>query len=197
MFCNKCRNELSDDAKFCTKCGFKVENIKSIDTVFRKEYEFNSFDKDGRTKLVIDGAKIIISRPGAFAKLSHGFTGEKTILIKDISAVQFKPAGMTAGYLQFIFPGSIEQKSGAINGAINENIIYFSSGFNNKEVNARAKEIKEYIENYNLNTNQNNNVINIHNSSDKYDKLTKIKKLLDDGVLTQEEFETEKKKILN
>ena len=32
---------------------------------------------------------------------------------------------------------------------------------------------------------------------DKYNRLLKIKRLLDDGVLTQEEFESEKKKILS
>ena len=32
--------------------------------------------------------------------------------------------------------------------------------------------------------------------SDRYDQLSKIKKLLNDGVLTQEEFEKEKRKIL-
>ncbi|EGG98355.1 hypothetical protein imdm_115 [gamma proteobacterium IMCC2047] len=32
--------------------------------------------------------------------------------------------------------------------------------------------------------------------SDKYDRLKKIKNLLDDGALTQAEFESEKKKIL-
>ena len=31
----------------------------------------------------------------------------------------------------------------------------------------------------------------------KYDKLQKIKKLLDEGILTKEEYEVEKKKILN
>jgi len=33
-------------------------------------------------------------------------------------------------------------------------------------------------------------------SEDKYDKLAKIKKLLDSGVLTQAEYDAEKKKIL-
>lgn len=33
--------------------------------------------------------------------------------------------------------------------------------------------------------------------TDKYDRLLKIKTLLDDGVLTQAEFESEKKKILS
>lgn len=35
------------------------------------------------------------------------------------------------------------------------------------------------------------------NSDDKYDELEKLKKLYDDKVLTKEEFETEKEKILN
>lgn len=36
----------------------------------------------------------------------------------------------------------------------------------------------------------------VGNTSDKYDQLKKIKKLLDEGVLTQEEYDAEKKKIL-
>ena len=38
---------------------------------------------------------------------------------------------------------------------------------------------------------------NIKNSSDKFEKLTKLKKLLDDGVITQKEYDKEKIKILN
>jgi len=34
-------------------------------------------------------------------------------------------------------------------------------------------------------------------TTDKYDRLIKIKGLLDSGVLTQEEFENEKRKILS
>lgn len=34
------------------------------------------------------------------------------------------------------------------------------------------------------------------NQPDKYDQLAKLKKLLDDGILTQEEYDAEKKKIL-
>jgi Short C-terminal domain len=34
------------------------------------------------------------------------------------------------------------------------------------------------------------------NKDDKYELLEKVKKLLDDGILSQEEYETEKKKLL-
>ena len=36
----------------------------------------------------------------------------------------------------------------------------------------------------------------VGNTTDKYDQLKKIKKLLDEGILTQEEYDAEKKKIL-
>ena len=36
----------------------------------------------------------------------------------------------------------------------------------------------------------------VGNTSDKYDQLKKIKELLDEGILTQEEYDAEKKKIL-
>lgn len=35
------------------------------------------------------------------------------------------------------------------------------------------------------------------NINQKYDQLAKIKELLDDGILTQDEFDQEKQKILN
>lgn len=41
------------------------------------------------------------------------------------------------------------------------------------------------------------NTFNNTKSNNKYDELEKLKKLYDDKVLTKEEFETEKEKILN
>lgn len=197
MFCTKCGNKITENAKFCVRCGCKVEITNNINKVFRKVYEFNSITNGGKTKVIIDDSKITILRPGLISKFSHGFVGEKTILIKDISSVQFKPVGIARGYLQFVFPGSKEEKSGIVCGSKGENIIYFDSGFNNAKINNNAKEIKRYIENYNSNPNFNNNITNIYNSTDKYDKLAKIKRLLDQGVLSQEEYDSEKKKILN
>jgi len=42
----------------------------------------------------------------------------------------------------------------------------------------------------------NNPTIQANISGDKYDKLAKLKKLLDDGAITQEEYDREKAKIL-
>lgn len=49
---------------------------------------------------------------------------------------------------------------------------------------SNSKKIKEYTETYK------------ENELDKYDELRKLKRLLDDNIITKEEFENEKKKIL-
>lgn len=159
-----------------------------------KEYFFNDPTMGGKTIIKLGEGTLTISRPGIMSKFSHGFSGEKTILFNQISAIQIKKAGMARGYIQFIMAGAKESKSGVIFGnSKDENIVYFASGFNNKKVNNDAEEIKNIIEQYNLNIHKGATIIK---EEDKYDKLAKLKKLLDDDVITKEEFETEKAKLL-
>lgn len=160
----------------------------------KKQFTFNSIMKDGKTIITIDDGRLTISRPGILSKLSHGFSGEKTILIENISAVQLKKAGISRGYIQFIMPGAIEKRSGITNGAIDENIIYFES----KKYNEDAETIKLYIENYNLYKNKNSSTtINQQVTKNKYDELRQLNGLLADGIINQEEYNKEKEKILN
>lgn len=160
----------------------------------KKQFTFNSIMKDGKTIITIDDGRLTISRPGILSKLSHGFSGEKTILIENISAVQLKKAGISRGYIQFIIPGALEKRSGITNGAIDENIIYFES----KKYNEDAETIKLYIENYNLYKNKNNSTtINQQVTKNKYDELRQLNGLLADGIISQEEFDKEKEKILS
>lgn len=159
-----------------------------------KEYVFNDPTMGGKTIIRLGEGTLTISRPGLISKFSHGFSGDKTILFNQISAIQIKKAGIARGYIQFVMAGTKEGKSGVIFGdSKNENIVYFASTFNNKKTNDAAEEIKRTIEQYNLKSNKGTTVIK---EEDKYDKLAKLKKLLDDNVITQEEFESEKSKLL-
>ena len=56
------------------------------------------------------------------------------------------------------------------------------------DLHQKLNEIKNGL----INNNQNSNINNT-----KYDDLKKIKELLDNGILTQDEFEKEKNKILD
>lgn len=158
-----------------------------------KEYIFNDPTMGGKTIIKLGNGTLTISRPGIMSKLSHGFSGEKTILFNQISAIQIKKAGIARGYIQFVLSGTKEARSGVIFGEKDENIVYFASTFNNKKTNNAAEEIKRTIEQYNLNNNKSNTIIK---EDDKYDKLAKLKKLLDDNVITRDEFEIEKAKLL-
>ena len=196
-FCSKCGSKVFEDEKFCSSCGVKIEELldDKIENTEQKEFVFSDPTMGGKAIIRLGDGVLTISRPGIMAKFSHGFSGDKTIMFNQISAVQIKKAGMTRGYIQFIMAGSREAKSGAIFGdSKDENIIYFSSGFDNTRVNAAAEEIKKAIEQYNKNSNK--STTNIVKQDDKYDKLSKLKKLLDDNVISQKEFDDEKKKIL-
>lgn len=154
----------------------------------KKTYKFKG-SNSGKAIIVLEENKVTITRKGFLSFLMHGLKGQKTIMFNSISGIQYKPSRLAAGYLQFIVIGSQENKGGLHSALQDENTV----GFVGKKYNKQAEEIKEYIENYNSNKYQTNVVTK---ESDKYDQLTKIKKLLDEGVLTQEEFEEEKKKIL-
>lgn len=62
-----------------------------------------------------------------------------------------------------------------------------------------AEKEKNHLLNANiLNASKNQNRVEVNNTSDEpYAKLRELKVLLDEGILTQEEFDAEKKKLLN
>lgn len=201
MYCKKCGNEIKENQKFCSNCGTQVLEIEQNN--FEKEdlnnnlFKFKSMDQ-GKVEVTIKDNKLTISRPGIISKFSHGFVGEKTILINQISAVQLKKVGFSRGYLQFMISGHEERKSGIMKGAKDENIIYFDNygKKQNKIMNESAEYIKNYVEEYNSKNNNNQSVTFIQ-QDDKYDKLSKLKKLLDENIINQDEFDKEKEKILN
>lgn len=79
---------------------------------------------DGRV-LQVHEDRVTIAPKGVHGFISRGLAGTKTIYYSDITAVEFKEAGWTAGYIEFIFPGSTDQKGGAMSGVNNENRITF------------------------------------------------------------------------
>lgn len=158
----------------------------------KKEYNFDTLDY-GKAKIILNDDTLTISRSGLIAKMKYGHTGERTIIINQISAVEVKEAKMTMGHIQFILAGTIAKKQPLFSSQknrVDDNTIMFGK----KEKNVEAKEIKEYIENYNS---QNHNSTTVIQESDKYDQLSKLKKLLDENVISQEEFDSEKSKLLN
>ena len=131
--------------------------------------------------------KVIIRRSGIMSKLTQGFlVGEKTVYLHQITSIKVKKAGfLTNGFIQFTLAGNLEFKKGLMGQTHDENTVMFRN-----EANNLVQEIKQYIESR-IST-RNTNVGNISTA----DELIKFQKLLVDGVISKEEFEQEKKRLL-
>lgn len=143
-------------------------------------------------QLIITDGKVIISRKGFFAFINHGLKGEKEILIKSISAIQFKKPGIVNGYIQFVFMGSQESKRGLFDAGQDENTVIFSNG-----------QLKDFERVKNLIESQIKNIGRVYSGSATpqaqshgLDDLEKLSQLKDKGIITEEEFVLKKKQIL-
>ena len=122
--------------------------------------------------------------------LTGGGTGGKRIAISDITSIQFKePAGVTVGFIQFSYPGSVDKQGGIGNALDDENSIPIS-----EENLSLAKQAVNYIETQRDNLRSSKGVVVQQQSS--ADELKKYKELLDSGVISQEEFDAKKKQLL-
>lgn len=76
--------------------------------------------------LIVKDDTIILQRSGFNARLL-GLRGNKEILIKNITSIQFKsPEILTNGFIQFAFSGSQESKRGVFDATKDENSIVFT-----------------------------------------------------------------------
>ena len=132
--------------------------------------------------------KVVIKRKGLTAKLTQGFTkGDKSIYLKQISGIQIKKAGILFnGYIQFTLAGGNENTKGIVDATHDENTIIF-----NKKNNNFIDEFKKKIEELQQVQSQPINNISVA------DEIKKYKDLLDQGILTQEEFDKKKKQLLD
>lgn len=145
------------------------------------------FKSNGKYIVNVENGYLRWTRKGLQNFLTQGSKGEKSIPIKSITAVQIKEPRITTGYIQFAYSGSSESKGGAISAVKDENSILFAK----KELE-KAKELKQLIETIQSEVNDSKAEISVSGA----DELTKYKQLMDDGVITQEEFEAKKKQIL-
>lgn len=143
--------------------------------------------KGNNGQLTLYADKICISRKGMLAFMLYGLKGDKEIFISQISSIQLKKAGLTAGYIQFAFLGGQEAKGGLFQGVKDENTVSFVRG-NNKDF----EEIKTLIEQQIAKIKHGG----ASSGTSGLEDLKVLKKLKDEGVITEQEFTDKKRKIL-
>jgi hypothetical protein len=139
--------------------------------------------------VILDDKTVIIVKKGGLLSAKR----EKTLPIRNISSVEVKKPGMAfAGYIQFSIAGgqslnsSYKVSGGTLDAVKDENSVVFADV---KSYNT-AMEIKSYIESYSETSST------VINQSSGADEIIKFKKLLDNGVISKEEFESKKKQLL-
>ena len=132
--------------------------------------------------------RVVIKHSGVLNFFAMGIKGDKTIFYSDLTAVQFKKAGWTAGHIQFSLHGGIESTGGVFDACSDENTVTF-----NKKENETAEKIVSYIQER-IREAKKPTVVTAANST--ADEIMKLKNLLDMGVITQAEFDTKKKELL-
>ncbi|MBK7393424.1 MAG: SHOCT domain-containing protein [Chloracidobacterium sp.] len=134
--------------------------------------------------------RVTITPKGVLGFLNKGMKGTKEIPFHSIVAVQFKESGsVISGYIQFTIPGGNESKGGVRAATKDENTFMFAGKANN----AIVIEIKNSIDSavHKLRTPQSNQP-----AASLPDELLKLAKLKEDGILSDEEFQAAKKRLI-
>lgn len=127
--------------------------------------------------------------------LTHNATdGEKTIYYTDCIGVQFKQAQFTIGYLQ------LETASSNGNNKQSNFLAENSFTFDQSVIpNERMVEVANYIKSRvdHVKTAKPQVPVVAQGAVSVADELLKLKQLVDMGILTPEEFQAQKEKLLN
>ncbi|MBI1976152.1 MAG: SHOCT domain-containing protein [Candidatus Omnitrophica bacterium] len=145
--------------------------------------------RQGKTVFVEGSAVKLIKRRSLLASQR-----EKTIPIRNITSVEVKkPGALVAGFIQFsIAGGAVRDSSFKITGGTfdavqDENSVVFAD----KAAYEVALQIKEYVENYKETP---SSVTEPGLSA--ADEILKLKVLMDQGIISAEEFNTKKRQLL-
>ncbi|MFE9593596.1 DUF4429 domain-containing protein [Streptomyces sp. NPDC006294] len=145
-------------------------------------------------QIVFDGQYVTITRKGFLARATHG-KGEKRLHISQISAVQWKPAGaMVNGFIQFTVPGGNEVRgrlgSQTSNAAKDENSVIFT-----KQQQPEFEKLRSVLDQAIAAQHAPQHAAAAAPVS-VADELAKLGTLLQQGLITQQEFEQQKARLL-
>ncbi|WP_050698621.1 SHOCT domain-containing protein [Anaeromassilibacillus senegalensis] len=143
-------------------------------------------------ELVLKGRlkNLVVNEDGIHIQYAKAMMkGEKTIPFSQVVSVQVKKPGLMNGYIYFQTVGATGTKATIQDISTDDNSIVFSG----KDKYQAALEIKTYVEHA-----QRNNAVSHapQSTASAADEILKLKNLLDMGAITQEEFETKKRQLL-
>jgi hypothetical protein len=165
-------------------------DLRKLEEVVNK-YETTAIIRSLKDELELAVDKIIIRRRGVINALTAGVNGERTILISSLTAIQMKPGGLfSAGYILFSYAGSKPYSGGVFAATEDPDAFFFAQGLNEEVAAFKAKVEK-------IMRNSKQAPLSSNSSGTLADELRKLGELKQQGLLSQEEFNTAKKKLLS
>lgn len=144
--------------------------------------------------------RVVISRNSAAGFIAQGLKGDKVFFYKDLSSIEYrKPTFFANGYIKFIVAGTSETKQNiGILGNTTTSALKDPNTLILRAFNKKVPEESEKIYNYILKKiKEVKQEIKNDKSYSSADEILKFKNLLDEGIITQEEFDKKKKELLN
>ena len=131
---------------------------------------------------------LVIRRTPVAGFILHGLVGEKRIPYSSINAVQLKRAGVLSGYIQFTIGGGVEstERSMGVDHRQENTLNFTDNEAFEKARDLIERKIKESRSPQAL----------VREISSLADQLDKLASLLERGLLTKEEFDTQKRSLL-
>ncbi|MEU3681471.1 DUF4429 domain-containing protein [Streptomyces sp. NPDC030592] len=143
-------------------------------------------------QITFDGQNVTITREGFLGRVTHG-RSDKRIAITSISAVQWKPAGaMVNGFIQLSIGGADRQAlkgSRTMNAAQDENSVVFT-----KKQQSAFEELRNALDQAIAAQHTSQTLATAPTSV--ADELTKFAQLAQQGIISQDEFEQQKSRLL-
>lgn len=145
---------------------------------------------EAKTLKVYDEYVVIVSRKNARSFLTGNFFGgEKKVYYENMIGVQFKPSSaMILGYIQIEMANTFSKDNFNSEGSVTFSHL--------KVPNEVAKQIADFIDKKLHESKQPKATIVQQAPVSKADELLKYKALLDQGVISQEEFDKKKQELL-
>ena len=138
-------------------------------------------------QIQLSGRRITISRKGMMGFMSQGLKGDKEILISQISAIQFKKAGLfTNGYIQFTLIGGRESNSGLFGSVKDENSVVFKRK-QHLDFDMLRSRIMSIMDSAGQSPQQ---------TSNGASEIEALASLMERGLITSAEFEAKKQQLL-
>jgi DNA-directed RNA polymerase subunit RPC12/RpoP len=141
--------------------------------------------------LELRGDTVTITKRGWANALASGMNGARTIQISSITVVQMKLAGMMMGYILFSYAGSKPFMGGMWEATQDPDTFLFG-----RDLNGEVAEFKAMVEKKMRESKQPAPAPANNSSGTLTDELRKLSEFKQQGILSQEEFEAAKKKLL-